>query len=107
MTNTARPVLTILMPVRNEGLNLRIMLKILWAVVDVPHEVLVVFDQEGDASIAGVEAVSRNTQKSAPCTIRSASGFSMPCAWASARRGGNTCSSLRPMKWDRSWPSTT
>jgi dolichol-phosphate mannosyltransferase len=52
------PVLTILMPVRNEGLNLKIMLKILRAVVDVPHEVLVVFDQEQDESRLVVDAMS-------------------------------------------------
>src|SRR4051812_44341 len=46
----AATVLSILLPVRNEGLNLTIMLKILKAVVDVPHEVLVVFDDESDAS---------------------------------------------------------
>ena len=33
------------MPVKNDGLNLTIMLKILKAVVDVPHEVLVVVDR--------------------------------------------------------------
>ena len=46
------------MPVRNEGLNLRIMLKILNAVVDVPHEVLVVVDQHDDASVPVVESIS-------------------------------------------------
>ena len=35
------------MPVKNEGINLTIMLKILRAVVDVPHEVLVVVDRDG------------------------------------------------------------
>jgi len=52
------PVLSIIMPVRNEGLNLRIMLKILGAVVDVPHEVLVVVDHRDDASVPIVEEVS-------------------------------------------------
>ena len=46
------------MPVRNEGLNLRIMLKILNAVVDVPHEVLVVVDERDDASVPVVEEIS-------------------------------------------------
>jgi dolichol-phosphate mannosyltransferase len=55
---TTAPVLSILMPVRNEGLNLRIMLKILNAVVDVPHEVLVVVDRPDDASVGVVEAIS-------------------------------------------------
>jgi dolichol-phosphate mannosyltransferase len=39
------------MPVRNEGINLRIMLKILRAVLEVEHEVLVVCDSEEDTSI--------------------------------------------------------
>ena len=41
-TSTPAPVLSIVMPVRNEGINLKIMLKILRAVVDATHEVLVV-----------------------------------------------------------------
>jgi dolichol-phosphate mannosyltransferase len=52
------PVLSIVMPVRNEGLNLRIMLKILGAVVDVSHEVLVVVDRSDDASVPVVEALA-------------------------------------------------
>jgi dolichol-phosphate mannosyltransferase len=55
---TPAPVLTIVMPVRNEGLNLRIMLKILNAVVDVPHEVLVVVDQREDMSVPVVQALA-------------------------------------------------
>jgi dolichol-phosphate mannosyltransferase len=48
------------MPVRNEGLNLSIMLKILSAVVEVPHEVLVVVDDRADTSVPVVEAISPN-----------------------------------------------
>lgn len=50
--------LSILLPVRNEGLNLRIMLKILKATTDVDHEVLVVCDTPNDDSIAVVDAIS-------------------------------------------------
>jgi len=50
-------MLSILLPVRNEGINLRIMLKILRAVVDLPHEVLVVYDSAGDDSVAVVNDV--------------------------------------------------
>src|SRR5581483_7307700 len=53
-----QPTVTILIPVKNEGLNLTIMLKILAAVVEVPHEVLVVFDREGDDSLEVVDAMS-------------------------------------------------
>jgi dolichol-phosphate mannosyltransferase len=49
--------LSILLPVRNEGLNLKIMLKILKATVDVEHEVLVVCDTPDDDSISVVEAI--------------------------------------------------
>ena len=56
--DTAPAMLSILMPVRNEGINLRIMLKILRAVVDVPHEVLVVYDREDDDSGPVVDAMS-------------------------------------------------
>jgi dolichol-phosphate mannosyltransferase len=49
--------LTILLPVRNETMNLRVMLRILRAVLVVPHEILVIFDNETDASIAVVEDV--------------------------------------------------
>jgi dolichol-phosphate mannosyltransferase len=54
------PLLTILMPVRNEGLNLKIMLKILRAVVEFPYEVVVVYDTPDDSSRAVVEAVARD-----------------------------------------------
>ena len=47
--------LSILLPVRNEVLNLRVMLRILNAALVVPHEILVIFDDEKDTSIAVVE----------------------------------------------------
>jgi dolichol-phosphate mannosyltransferase len=53
---TSGPVtLTILLPVRNETMNLRVMLRILRAVLTVPHEIIVIFDSDTDASIAVVE----------------------------------------------------
>jgi len=55
---TITPVVSIVMPVRNEGLNLSIMLKILSAVMDVPHEVLVVVDDRADTSVPVVESMS-------------------------------------------------
>ena len=42
---------SILMPVRNEGINLKIMLKILRAVLEVDHEVVVVCDDPADESV--------------------------------------------------------
>lgn len=53
---TPSPVmLTVVLPVRNEVLNLRVMLRILNAALVVPHEILVIFDDEADASSAVVE----------------------------------------------------
>ena len=49
--------LTILMPVRNEGINLRIMLKMLSAIVEVPYEVLIVHDTVEDDSLKVVESL--------------------------------------------------
>src|SRR5438309_9661760 len=51
--------LSILLPVRNEGINLRVMLRMLRGMVDVPHEVLVVYDSPDDDSIPVVEAIRR------------------------------------------------
>ena len=56
--NDARCILTILMPVRNEGINLRIMLKMLRVVVEVPCEILIVHDTLDDDSVQVVSEVS-------------------------------------------------
>jgi dolichol-phosphate mannosyltransferase len=56
MTTSAHK-LSILLPVRNEGINLRIMLKILRAVLDTDHEVLVVCDDPQDLSIPVVHSI--------------------------------------------------
>ena len=57
LTSTTPLKLTILMPVRNEGLNLGIMLKILAAVISVPHEILIVYDEPDDTSLPVVRAL--------------------------------------------------
>ena len=51
--------LSILLPVRNEGINLRIMLKILRAVMDEPHEVIVIHDTADDDSVPVVEEIRK------------------------------------------------
>ena len=52
--------LSILMPVRNEAINLRIMLKMLRAVVEIDHEVLIVYDSEEDESIQAVNSIKED-----------------------------------------------
>lgn len=47
--------LSILMPVRNEGANIEIMLKILSAVIEIPYEILIVYDFPDDDSIPVVK----------------------------------------------------
>lgn len=45
------------MPVKNEGINLPVMLKILSAAVDAPHEILVVHDEPDDNSVPVVQSL--------------------------------------------------
>lgn len=47
--------LTVLLPVRNEGVNLPIMLRMLGAFLDVPYELLVVYDDLEDDTIPVIE----------------------------------------------------
>lgn len=56
--NETHPTLSILLPVRNEGVNLKIMLKILKTVVECTHEVLVIHDDPQDDSVSVVNALS-------------------------------------------------
>ncbi|MFC1957675.1 glycosyltransferase [Chloroflexota bacterium] len=49
--------LSILIPVLNEGINIKIMLKILKATIEIPHEVLVIYDSLDDDTIPVVEAM--------------------------------------------------
>ncbi len=51
MKNKSSHKLSIVMPVRNEGVNIKIMLQILNAVVDYPYETLIVCDNLDDDSI--------------------------------------------------------
>jgi glycosyltransferase involved in cell wall biosynthesis len=58
---TARPPeLTILLPVRNEEMNLRVLLRILPTAIEHPHEVLVVHDTADDRSIPIVKEAQPN-----------------------------------------------
>jgi dolichol-phosphate mannosyltransferase len=52
--------LSILLPVRNEGINLRTMVKLLKAVVEVPHELLIVYDWPEDDSIQVIRDMEKD-----------------------------------------------
>src|SRR3989338_1677461 len=47
--------LSILMPVRNEGVNIEIMLKFLRAVIEIDHEIIIIYDDLNDDSIPVVK----------------------------------------------------
>jgi glycosyltransferase involved in cell wall biosynthesis len=49
------PVLTILLPVRNEEMNLRVMLRIIRTMLEYPHEVLVIYHAADDKGIPIVQ----------------------------------------------------
>ncbi len=59
--SSAAPYLSILLPVRDEGVNLRIMLRVLRAVLDVPHEVLVVYDDPADKTVPVIQEMQRSS----------------------------------------------
>ena len=51
MTSPQLPALTILLPVRNEEMNLRVLLRILQVAIEPSHEVLVIHDTPDDRSL--------------------------------------------------------
>jgi len=57
-----KPVLSLLMPVWNEGVNLKMTLNILKSVMELPHEVLIVYDTLDDDSIP----IAREVKKGYP-----------------------------------------
>lgn len=59
-TERRATTLSILLPVRNEGINLRMMVKLLKAVVEVPHELLIVYDFPEDDSIPVIRAMEKD-----------------------------------------------
>jgi dolichol-phosphate mannosyltransferase len=60
MSPAESPVLTILLPVRNEEMNLRVMLRIIRTVLEYSHEVLVIHDTLDDKSVPIVREAQTN-----------------------------------------------
>ena len=60
MSNPQTPALTILVPVRNEEMNLRVLLRILKVALDTDHEILVVYDTADDRSAPIVREAQPN-----------------------------------------------
>ena len=69
-------VLSILLPVRNEGINLRTMLKMLAGMVEVSHEVLVIHDDRrtvrvllDDNALKLTDFIAGIIQRRGPCIL--------------------------------------
>jgi len=69
-----KPKLSIIMPVRNEGANLRIILKIIPAIVDTPHEILVVYDSLDDNGIPAIKELNKDNPSIKPVHNKMGSG---------------------------------
>ena len=83
MVSPERMRLSILLPVRNEGINLRVMLRMLRGMVEVPHEVLVVYDRPDDDSVPVVDSTRPDdTANLPPLPLQSATSW-VECNWAS------------------------
>lgn len=50
-------ILSILIPVRNEGVNIKIMLKILLSILEIPSEIIIVYDHPSENSIPVVKKI--------------------------------------------------
>lgn len=63
INNNSLPKLSIILPVRNEGINIYLMLKILDTVLEIPHEILVIYDDKSDTTIPEVNKLNRKNKK--------------------------------------------
>ena len=52
--------LSILIPVRNEGMNLKIFIKVLETMMEVPHEVLIIYDDPQDDSLPIITSLQKD-----------------------------------------------
>lgn len=57
--NDKKILLSILIPVRNEKIHIKIMIKILTSVLEFPHEVLIICDSQKDESVPIVESLMK------------------------------------------------
>ena len=63
MTDQFHPVLSIIMPVRNEGGSLSIMLKVLPPLIGTSYEILIVHDDQEDTSLPAAESARADNPK--------------------------------------------
>ncbi|MCL5432742.1 MAG: glycosyltransferase [Patescibacteria group bacterium] len=52
--------LSILLPVRNEGINIKLMLKILESILNIPHEILIIYDDRKDETLPVIKSMRTN-----------------------------------------------
>lgn len=56
------PVLSIILPVRNEGINIYLMLKILETVLEIPHETLIIYDNKEDTTVPEIKKINKTNK---------------------------------------------
>jgi dolichol-phosphate mannosyltransferase len=61
-----RPEISILLPIRNEGLNIILMLKILEAILSFSHEILIIYDDKNDTTIPTIKRMQLQYQSIQP-----------------------------------------
>jgi len=54
--------LSILAPVRNEGINIYLMLKILDTILEIPHEILIIYDNQNDTTIPEINKINKTNK---------------------------------------------
>ena len=55
-------VLSIIIPVRNEGVNLKLMIKVLSSTLEIPHQIIVVCDTKDDNSVPVIKKLEKQNQ---------------------------------------------
>lgn len=55
----SNPTLSILIPVKNEAINIKVMVRILEAALDINHEIIIIYDSEKDTTISAVKTLQR------------------------------------------------
>ncbi len=74
----ALPVLSVVVPVYNEGEAVEPVLRALTAGVITPHEILVVYDFDGDTTVPVVARLARSCPRSGATGTTSAGACSTP-----------------------------
>jgi hypothetical protein len=92
------PVLSVVVPVRNDAPSVQVMVPILRAVIEVPNEVLVVYDDPDDACVPVIERLRERFPTLRGIRNDVARGLLPACRSASPRHADSMSSSTRPTR---------